>query len=242
MIFHRRGWRGGARPYANSRGWWVAMVALGLPMAGCSGSGAGNAVPADSTGVAPNPPSTQSYIPIEPIAHGCHPHPGLSKRNVKVRCHSYVVDATSQMRLLTQLTHRSPYRPYRGQTHASILDRYDYASSSAGCAITRATVAARIVFTMPRWKPKGKPDPFLVFEWNRFIEALWIHERGHALRALAAKRDVERTLRNLVSPTCEELRASAETATDQIISKLRARDRVYDRKTDHGATQGASIG
>jgi predicted secreted Zn-dependent protease len=158
----------------------------------------------------------------------------------------FVATATSwtqrRTRLLTQLTHRSPYRPYRGQTHASISDRYDYASSSAGCAITRATVAARIVFTMPRWKPKGKPDPFLVFEWNRFIEALWIHERGHALRALAAKRDVERTLRNLVSPTCEELRASAETATDQIISKLRARDRVYDRKTDHGATQGASIG
>ena len=233
----------GLRPYTNSRGWWAAMVAVGLLVAGCSGSGPGNAAPGESPDVASNPPSTQSYIPVEPIAHGCHPPPGLSKGDVKVRCHSYVVDATSQMRLLEQLTHRSPYRPYRGSTQSFISYRYDYASSSEGCAITRPTVAARIVFTMPRWKPKGRPDSFLVFEWNRFIEALWIHERGHALRDLAAKRGVERILRNLgVSPTCDELRASAKRAFDQVISKLRARNRAYDRKTDHGATQGATIG
>lgn len=219
------------------------MVALGLLAPGCSGSGSGSAIPADSSGVASNPPSTQSYIPAEPIAPGCHPHPGLSKRNVTVRCHSYVVDATPQMQFLRQLTHRSPYRPYRGHTQSSFRYRYDYASSSEGCAITRTTVAARIVFTMPRWKPKGKPDPFLVFEWNRFIEALWIHERGHALRALAAKRAVEKILRNLgVFPTCDELRASAETAIGQVLGKLTARNRAYDRKTDHGATQGATIG
>ena len=108
----------------------MAMVVLGLPVAGCSGSGAGNAAPADSSGVASNPPSTQSYIPVEPIAHGCRPHPGLSKYNVTVRCHPYVVDATSQMELLSQLTERSPYRPYRGNTQWDIPYRYDYASSS----------------------------------------------------------------------------------------------------------------
>ncbi len=96
---------------------------------------------------------------------------------------------------------------------------------------------------MPRWKPESKPDPFLVFEWNRYIEALWGHESGHALRALAAKRDVERVLRNLaVSPTCDGLGTSAKTAVGQVISTLRASDRAYDRKTDHGATQGATIG
>lgn len=101
----------------------------------------------------------------------------------------------------------------------------------------------KIVFTMPRWKPEGEPDASLVLEWNRFLEAVWRHERGHARHGLAARRDAERILRNLgVFPSCEELEASANTAIDQVFNKWRARDRAYDRETNHGASQGATLG
>ena len=78
--------------------------------------------------------------------------------------------------------------------------------------------------------------------WTSFLEALRRHEEEHKEHGLKAAREIE-TVVLAVKPAsnCEDLGAAANAAAEAIVAKYQALDEEYDRKTDHGRNQGATL-
>lgn len=109
----------------------------------------------------------------------------------------------------------------------------------ATCRITAATVTLRTEVRLPHWDPPADASPGLVAQWHRFIESLRVHENGHLEIAVQAQREVERALRRLEAPSCTMMQGVGNQTAERILSELRGRERAYDERTRHGATQGA---
>jgi predicted secreted Zn-dependent protease len=124
-------------------------------------------------------------------------------------------------------------------THWRVTWHYTY-SGFGSCRINSLDVSIDIRFTFPRWvNPVGAPLD-LVHDWNRFILALVRHEAGHVRLAEQAGNKILRSLPGFEAP-CDEFVAAADAVADSIIDRLREKQRLYDERTDHGATQGARL-
>jgi predicted secreted Zn-dependent protease len=69
-----------------------------------------------------------------------------------------------------------------------------------------------------------------------------VHEKGHAQNAIDAARKIEAGILALPSePTCDALRTKANDLGHalMLIKDANQADIDYDRRTQHGATQGA---
>ena len=110
------------------------------------------------------------------------------------------------------------------------------------CRLGAGSVHLTVVYAMPRWKPPGRVDPAAVTEWNRYLERLWEHERGHARNGLAAARDIRSMAAGLsAAPDCRRLESEANAAAERIIDRWEREDVAYDDATDHGAATGAVL-
>ncbi|HKP74032.1 MAG TPA: DUF922 domain-containing protein [Longimicrobiaceae bacterium] len=107
------------------------------------------------------------------------------------------------------------------------------------CHITAANVTLRTEVRMPHWDPPPGASPELVAQWRSFIDALRVHENGHLEIAVQAQREVERTLRRTEAPSCTQMQSVGNQAAERVLAELRGRERAYDERTRHGATQGA---
>lgn len=58
---------------------------------------------------------------------------------------------------------------------------------------------------------------------------------------LYAAREIEIALLNIDALNCDELDASVNASANKIISKYNERDTEYDKKTNHGKTEGVDI-
>ena len=78
--------------------------------------------------------------------------------------------------------------------------------------------------------------------WTKFLDALQRHENGHKEHAVKAGKEIEAAVL-AVKPAsnCEDLEASANAAAQAIEAKYQALDVEYDRKSDHGRNQGATL-
>jgi predicted secreted Zn-dependent protease len=103
-------------------------------------------------------------------------------------------------------------------------------------------VAVGIAQTMPRWRGEDKGAAGLKALWSKFIVALQSHEDGHKDNGLKAGKEIE-TAVLAVKPAsnCEDLELAANTAAQSVVAKYQELDEVYDRKTDHGRKQSATL-
>lgn len=92
---------------------------------------------------------------------------------------------------------------------------------------------------MPRLVGASKAQQL---RFSRFESALKTHELGHyAIGQQSAKR-IEQTIQNMPEmPDCDSLETAANGRANRVIEQARAREVAYDRDTNHGITQGASI-
>jgi predicted secreted Zn-dependent protease len=78
--------------------------------------------------------------------------------------------------------------------------------------------------------------------WTKFLGALQRHEDGHKEHALKAGRQIEAAVLAVKLPgNCEDLEVAANAAAQAIVAKYQGLDEEYDRKTDHGRNQGATL-
>lgn len=107
------------------------------------------------------------------------------------------------------------------------------------CRVRNTDVRLQTTITLPRWNPAGTAPAALVAQWDAFLRALSIHEAGHAELGSEAARSVRRELERVTAPTCASMNSRAQEAVDRVLQEFRARNRLYDERTRHGATQGA---
>lgn len=87
-------------------------------------------------------------------------------------------------------------------------------------------VTARIVYTLPRHENPGAMSPTLRRAFERMVANLAAHERLHGEHGKRAAIEIDRA-------GCRGALA--------IIRKYNEADRILDRRTQHGATQGVQL-
>jgi len=172
--------------------------------------------------------------------------PAVAEPLVRLHTSYYYIDGPSATVLAAQLDQNGPPegdgKRYAGKTRWDVQWKFRHEQQGTVCAMKDVAVAVGVAQTLPRWRGEDKGAAALKARWTRFIEALRRHEDGHKEHALKAGRQIEAAVL-AVGPAsnCEDLGAAANAAAQAIVTKYQALDEEYDRKTDHGRNQGATL-
>ena len=155
----------------------------------------------------------------------------------------YDVRGTTIEELRHEVYSRGPYdstgQRFAGWAEWRIRWWYDREQVPQGCKVSRAVTETDIEYTLPRWVEAANAPEELRETWNRFVEALTVHEQGHGDLARALAAEIELAIRNLPpEPTCEELDRKVNELANRMILEDRTQE-AYDLATGHGQTQGA---
>ena len=108
-----------------------------------------------------------------------------------------------------------------------------------GCAVDSVDTKLDLKVRIPRWNPPPGTSPDATRRWDRYLDALRVHEAGH----LQVGRDFESGFRRaaleMSAPDCGTLSTMLRSRFDALLNQSRQRDLDYDAQTRHGATQGA---
>lgn len=145
--------------------------------------------------------------------------------------------------LLRQIKAERGANGFHARTKWFVIWHYRRESASDECLITDVQIEVDIEYLMPRWLDRGKShNEHLVDIWDRYEQALQLHEHGHGDIAIDAGREVEAALLQMLPRhDCDQLSSDADTLAKKIIDQHHRRDLLYDRITSHGATQGATF-
>jgi predicted secreted Zn-dependent protease len=115
--------------------------------------------------------------------------------------------------------------------------KYRYATASDGCAVASLTTTVEVVTIFPRWS--NRQSGAVAQRWDKWIAALEVHETEHTQIALAAAQVIHERLSAVeAARTCPLLEESINSKGLALLDQLRNDNAEYDRRTQHGATQG----
>lgn len=131
-------------------------------------------------------------------------------------------------------------RVFAGRTDWNLGYRYQTRFRDGQCRVSTVTTRLAVVMHMPRWQDEGRAPRALRDRWQRYVAALREHENGHRDNGVAATAEVQARVSDLPpQPDCGSFDAQARTVANEIVARYVERDREYDRRTEHGLTQGA---
>lgn len=200
--------------------------------------------PSDSA-TAPSSPSPSLAPTFEPAA-SVPPLRLPDDVEVTLDEQTYELKGMSEAELLADMKAEKLRDPTTGDhvyalTNWRIKWRYRYAPYSGGCRVTKWTVVVSVEVVMPTWHPPSGASPRLVDHWNRYVQALRLHERRHEQNGLdRAGEAAEYLEQRPTAKTCARLERSIDATIEEFIAAGNAFDRRYDARTDHGATQGVT--
>ncbi len=165
-----------------------------------------------------------------------------------VRMHTsyYYVNGPSASVLAAQIDQNGPPgadgKRYAGKTKWDVQWKFRHEQHGVTCSMKEVAVAVGIAQTLPKWRGEPKGAAALKTRWQQFAVALKRHEDDHKDHGLAAGKEIEAALLAAKpASNCEDLAAAANSAAEAIVAKYQKLDQDYDRKTDHGRSQGATL-
>ncbi len=131
--------------------------------------------------------------------------------------------------------------PFDGDTRWTVTWRFNFTENAGGCALSGFSTTTKITTTMPRWTPPPDVLPETKERWTRYYTNLLAHETGHARLALAAAAEVRQRLGEAsAQANCDQLKNVLNDQANRVVEDHRAREKEYDRRTDHGRnTEGS---
>ena len=130
---------------------------------------------------------------------------------------------------------------FDGDTRWTVTWKFSFQETAAGCALASLSTVTKITTTMPRWTPSPDVRPEMKERWTRYYTNLLAHETGHARLALAAAAEIRQRLPATPAPAgCDSFQQLLNERAEKIVADHRAREKDYDRRTDHGRNVGVS--
>ena len=168
---------------------------------------------------------------------GCNeslPPPALAGRpHVTVTYYNIEGRTAAELRDSMRRQHPVGYDGYAGDATTTWNIRWTWKGyGQKECDLSTAEVTYTVDVILPHWVPPANADTALVTRWERYLQSLTFHERGHVENVLAA---IPVVRDSITHANC----GNAESAAQNALTALRKRDADYDAVTDHGATQGA---
>lgn len=123
-------------------------------------------------------------------------------------------------------------------------------------AVLDVTYALKTTITLPNWTGADDACAEAKAEWDRFLEKLTEHEKGHDTRVQKALDDAKPkthfesdAFRDCDQAKAREQAAAAQAALDKeletelkrLADVMEKANKDYDDETNHGATQGATL-
>lgn len=157
----------------------------------------------------------------------------------------YPITGSTAPELRSQMNRLGPIDPATGSrfdayTRWSVRWYYHYQNQDSRCQFTSAEVKTTVTITLPQWNPPPQASTHLRDRWQAYINALALHENGHQQHGVKASAEILQALwQTPPTASCQDLQRAANQAAEKIIQKYNQEDISYDRRTKHGATQGA---
>lgn len=168
--------------------------------------------------------------------------------SVYERTSYYDISGRSARELLDEMYEKGPLGPYSysealAQTQSYFSWDVDFEKRDGMCAAADINMSVDLTYTMPRWTDEAKGSRKLRKTWEKFLESLWIHERGHGeIDRRGANAILEHLAALPPQPTCEALQEQMKALSENIRKDvIEPAQRKYDKLTRDGQTQGAAL-
>jgi predicted secreted Zn-dependent protease len=165
--------------------------------------------------------------------------------SISIKTNHYVVGGTNVALIRYSMSVARPAvatNSFDAVTHWTVRAEYQIRPNGNSWMLQHPRVNLSVTLILPRWIPGLPVSPELIQTWNEFLANLTAHEAGHIQIAREA---AEETLRRLESmpgyASGPETKRAAEALVSEVIEEFRVRERLYDRQTRHGRTQGAIL-
>ncbi len=163
---------------------------------------------------------------------------------VKEEFEYYDIRGDSEQELRSQMC-RNGCRWRDGKIYDSVTNwhvtwDYDYDRTPGRCAAASFRTSVDITYRLPRWVRTGGAPRQLVNKWNRYLDRLMLHEKGHRDLAVRAAVELSGAVAALPpAPDCSEIDHEIRDLSRERLRKLKTESDAYDTTTLHGVTQGA---
>jgi predicted secreted Zn-dependent protease len=129
---------------------------------------------------------------------------------------------------------------FHGLTTWKVSYQYRWKTMPDGrCVVTEVVPSFEGEIRMPRWVPGERVGSEQRREWERYSAALKVHEEGHAENGQRLAAAIAQL--SGMQVTCGAADAAVKQRFDALLQQAQAADLEYDRRTNHGATQGATL-
>jgi len=176
-----------------------------------------------------------SFLVMGPIA--------WAKPVITTRYEYYDIGGSTKQELRDQLRKVGPHRGGETVAYTEQNISYNYQTGGMGaCGVVSYQVTMAIVYHMPRWQQAANSSSPLAQEWNKFVQALQIHEDGHAQNARDTAQAVDKAIAAIPAfSDCRRTKSAVVVAAQKAISQCDRLDTEYDQKTMHGIKQGSTL-
>jgi len=104
-----------------------------------------------------------------------------------------------------------------------------YSLGEGSCAIKSFSTSVQVLTVLPKW-PGRVAGSSLAERWDRLMQDVSAHERGHAEHGILAAKAIQDRVSTLEpARTCQSLEDSIKSTSQALIAKYRAEDIEYDR-------------
>lgn len=166
---------------------------------------------------------------------------------IKRKNSTYDVSGETLSAVRSQIDILGPMHPtekkrYDGITEWDLNWKYQMSRRGKIWIVTSRTVTLDIRVKVPQWTDRKKAPPLAQRQWKIYQTNLIRHEQGHVNIAVRAAHAIDKYIGTYGgASSAEHMRANIDRNTKLILEKYRKYDTSYDKRTRHGATQGAKL-
>ncbi len=167
----------------------------------------------------------------------------IAKKLITESYEFYRVYPYSKGEILSSLNKKTPISKYgekfHGYAYSDIKWNFRWRYNKKNCWITSAKTEVNTTYTLPKL---GTNIDDVNEIWNQWYPKLVSHEEGHHKFATKIAKKIKHSIVHMPSEsTCSELEKKANAIGSGLVSELDDLNKGYDKRTNHGETQGASI-
>lgn len=156
----------------------------------------------------------------------------------------YSIVGNTARELLREMETKGPPPAFGGKAYFARTEPYytwnlEPISQGDKCSVGLFDVSVEITYTVPYWEDQSRAGKRLSGYWDKFMDNLWVHEKGHGDIAVATAVDIAKIIKG-TSPAsgCAALFKNIDSSVADFLKRDR-RQQEYDAATQHGKTQGA---
>ncbi|HWQ37371.1 MAG TPA: DUF922 domain-containing protein [Burkholderiales bacterium] len=158
----------------------------------------------------------------------------------------YYIDGSSAVVLSEQINQKGPLgqdgKRHPSRTRWEVQWKFRHKMQDGVCRLEEVAVAVTVSSVRPRWRGEIRAARQLRERWRRFVDAVERYHDFHKEQALRAGREIETVLRGAApAKTCEALTEEANRIGEALLNKYLKVTEAYDRKTEYGRKQGATL-